>query len=76
MQFSSTSNYRTLLSELFTRLQKPFTRYVEDYQYIHIESVNEAVVQLLGTVMDLDLDTVLAVESNSSQIEVFHVHRL
>ena len=70
MQLAKTSDYRTLFSELFAYLQKPFSFYVEDYQYIHIESVNETVVQLLGTVMDLDLDTVLTIESNSSQIEV------
>lgn len=41
---------------------------------MHIDSVNDDVVQLLGAVMNLDLDTILSITPNATQIEVKIYH--
>ena len=64
-------DYRKILSEIFSSLQIKRDDYSLNYCYLHIDSVDDQIVQLLGVVMNLDLDTILSIVPNSTQIEVF-----
>ena len=43
--------------------------YVSNFQFIHFEGWNEELVQLLGAVMNLDLDTILDIVPENTSIE-------
>lgn len=59
-----------MIYELFCSLQTKREHFEDNYRYMHIDSVNDDVVQLLGAVMNLDLDTILSITPSATQIEV------
>ena len=70
------SDYREVMRELTVSLGKPVTNFAQSFRYVHIEGITADLVQLVGAVIDLDLDTILDISPTSTATKVLSIATL
>ena len=65
----TTTDYRKLVKMLNQSLIDGSPSYVLGFRFFHLEGVSDELVQLIGAVMNLDLDTILDILHNISSAE-------
>lgn len=70
LSFLSLQDYRAVYTILNSCMQHNYDSYTSNFHFLHIAGLSDTVVQLMGAVLNLDLDTLLDITPSNTSIDV------
>ena len=70
LSFLSLQDYRAVYTILNSCIQHNYDSYTSNFHFLHIAGLSDTVIQLMGAVLNLDLDTLLDITPSNTSIDV------